>query len=162
MKYLLLLIVFCPVFCFGQAELNNWMKQEMQKSSFDAIQLQQSYANYCLNQFRKEKIIATWTQIGGGLLVFYANVDGINGVNDVEDTYNREMAIAGNNEFKQLAALQKYEQKMQDTEDRNDVLTISGGVMFLAGSILQFYSYRWLKKSYILPAEHGIGIQIKF
>jgi len=72
------------------------------------------------------------------------------------------MALAGDNLDQKIAATNDYRSKTNDIEKRQEVMTIVGGIVFLAGSVLQIDSYKWLKRAYISPASNGIGVKIIF
>jgi hypothetical protein len=136
MKKLLLILLFCPIIGLGQKNFNQVINQQNLTTKSDSLQFQISYTNYCLNQYRKEKITGTWIQLISAVTVLAFNMDNINGVDKTTRIYELETEAAGSNVFNQLAALSKFEKKIIKIEDRNDILTIAGGVVFLAGSFL--------------------------
>lgn len=157
MRTLLIILICFPVFAHGQD-----FQSKLLQANNDPLQLQISYTNYCLNQHRKEMLMGTGLQLIGATFTAVCNLPQLNGMNKAKDTYNREMAIAGDAIDRQLSALRKFEKKERAIQKTQDGSVIVGGILVVGGSILQIYSYRWLNHAYIKPAENGIGIKIEF
>lgn len=164
MKKILLIIALISIsfFSFSQKSFNQISRNQTLKTKVDTLQFQISFTNYCLEKYRKEKVLGTWLQIGGAVGVSFFNISQLNGMRAAEDNYSHELALAGSNLAQQIAARNKFETKNNEIIKRQDFMTILGGVAFLAGSILQLDSYKWLKRDYITPSENGIGVRIRF
>lgn len=147
---------------FGQKSFNQIIRNQKLKSSFDTLQVQVSFTNYCLEKYRHEKVLGSWLQIGGAVGVSFFNISQLNGLRAAENDYRHQLALAGSNLDQQIAATNQYEKNKDDIIKRQDFMTILGGVAFLAGSVLQLDSYKWLKRAYISPAQNGIGVKIRF
>jgi hypothetical protein len=151
-----------PVLAMGQKKLDRYIDSQI-KQGVDSIQLQISVTNYCLNQFYKEKMISYSVQFAGLAAVVYGTSDGMNGTNDAFRTYNDLLSSKPSTGLENyFTRLRKSEREYYDLVDRNDLIVKIGSAVAVTGVILNIASYRWLKKSYILPAEHGIGVMIKF
>ena len=155
-------LVSISFFSFSQKSFNQIAGTQKLKTKVDTLQFQISFTNNCLEKYRKEKVIGTWLQIGGAVGVCFFNMSQLNGMRAAEDNYNHEFALAGSNLAAQIAATNNFEAKSNEIVKRQDLMTILGGVAFLAGSVLQLDSYKWLKRAYISPSEHGIGVRIRF
>jgi hypothetical protein len=163
MKLLFILMLF-PMLTIGQKKFDHYIDRQI-KAGIDSIQLQISATNYCLNQYRKEKLIGTSAQVVGFGLVFFGINDKINGNKSAQEEFEYRTIVVGSASGtleQQLINLRKAERDYYDTVDRNQNIVTIGSVVALSGTILNITAHRWLKKSYILPAEHGIGIMIKF
>lgn len=160
--FICIALVSISFFSFSQKSFNQITGNQELKTKVDTLQFQISFTNYCLEKHRKEKVIGTWLQIGGAVGVSFFNISQLNGMRTAEDNYNHELALAGTNLAMQIAATNKFESKSNDILKRQDLMTIVGGVAFLAGSVLQLDSYKWLKRAYISPSEHGIEVRIRF
>jgi hypothetical protein len=162
MKKLLLILFLFPLIGFGQKNFNQVLKQQNLSSISDSLQFQISYSNYCLNRYRVEKLIGIGAQLVGGGIVCYYNLPQTNGLNNAKEDFKIETAIAGESIAAQLVALRKFEKIEREIKKKQDNAIIAGGITFAAGSIISIISTRWLKKSFIVPAENGIGLQLNF
>ncbi|HET6556393.1 MAG TPA: hypothetical protein VFG54_03705 [Prolixibacteraceae bacterium] len=99
------------------------------------LQYQLDYVRYCLYKSNRQKSYGYAFSIVGGLVM------GI-GMADDSDNVN-EYGNRSNNSF-----------------DGTYVLTIVGGVMSLAGTIMVIDSEKWLKRAYIGP--NGVGVKFEF
>lgn len=160
--FLLLVLLNLTFLSFGQKSFNQIIQHQKLKSSFDTLQVQISFTNYCLEKYRYEKVLGTWLQVGGAVGVCFFNITQLNGMRAVENDYKHQLALAGDNLAKRLGADNQYQMDRNDIIKRQDVMTILGGVVFLAGSVLQLDSYKWLKRAYISPAQNGFGVKIRF
>lgn len=162
MKKLILILMLLPVFSFGQKKLNAYIDHQIH-SGIDSIQLQVSVNNYCLNKFKTEKIIGTSAQFVGLGIVFYAMNDRINGEEQLAKDIEYLVAVGNRGSLEEyLIKLRGMERDYNDLVDRNKNLLTTGSIIALSGTALNIIAHRWLKNSYVLPAEHGIGVQIKF
>ena len=160
--FICIALVSISFFSFSQKSFNQIAGNHKLKTKVDTLQFQISFTNYCLEKYRKEKVIGTWLQIGGAIGVSFFNISQLNGMRAVEDNYNHEFALAGSSVVKQIVATGNFKTKSNEIVKRQDLMTILGGVAFLAGSVLQLDSYKWLKRANITPSENGIGVQIRF
>lgn len=164
MKKLILILMFFPLLTMGQKKFDHYINSQI-KSGVDSLQLQISVTNYCLNQYRKEKIIGTSAQAIGFGLVFFGINDKINGNKNALDEFEYRTAVVGSASGtleQQLINMRKAERDYYDTVDRNQNIVTIGSVVAVSGTIFNIVAHRWLKKSYILPSEHGVGVMIKF
>jgi hypothetical protein len=164
MKKLLISFILINIsfFSFGQKSFEQIVINQNLKSTIDSLQFQISFTNYCLEKYRAEKVLGTWLITGGAVVVGIFNIPQLNGMSKAEDDYKHQMALAGDNLDQKIAATNDYRSKTNDIEKRQEVMTIVGGIVFLAGSVLQIDSYKWLKRAYISPASNGIGVKIIF
>ena len=130
----------------------------------DTLSFRLDYTNYCLNKFQKENKIGIGSELLGAVLIAVGNLNSLNGTDKATETYDLEVALSGNSLEKTIKAERKYENKLERIDKTKDVLTISGGVLILAGGILHIISYRWLKRAYVVTIDNGIaaGIKLKF
>lgn len=99
------------------------------------LQYQLDYVRYCLYKSNRQKSYGYAFSIVGGLVMVIGMAD---------DGYNvTEYGNRDNNSF-----------------DGTYMLTIVGGVMSLAGTIMVIDSEKWLKRAYIGP--NGIGVKFEF
>jgi len=160
--FICIALVSISFFSFSQKSFNQITCNQILKTKADTLQFQILFTNYCLEKHRKEKVLGTWLQIGGAVGVSFFNISQLNGMRAAEDNYGHELALAGSSAVKQIAATNRFEAKSNEIVKRQDLMTILGGVAFLAGSILQLDSYKWLKRAYITPSKNGIGVRIRF
>jgi hypothetical protein len=162
MKKLIFILILLPMVTIGQKRFNRYIDSQI-KQGIDSIQLQVSITNYCLNQFYKEKMISYFVQIAGLAAVFYGTNDRMNGTNDAfriyQDLLNSKPST-GYGDY--IIKLRKSKSEYYSLVDRNDLIVNIGSAVAVSGVVLNIVAHRWLKKSYILPAEHGIGVMIKF
>jgi hypothetical protein len=162
MKKLIFILVLFPLLTMGQKKFDRYIDSQI-KAGVDSIQLQISATNYCLHQFYKEKMISYSAQVAGLAAVFYGTSDGINGTNDAFRTYQDLLSSKPSTGLENyFIKLRRAEREYYDLVDRNDLIVKIGSAVAVTGVVLNIVAHRWLKKSYILPAEHGIGVMIKF
>lgn len=120
------------------------------------------YTNYCLYKFQQEQKRSMLISFSGAATITLANLDFINGVRKTNKYYETELAVAGENTYQRILAEKEWQNELDKINTRNVIITATGAAIIVAGQVMLFRSYRWLKRAYIVPAEQGIGVAIKF
>lgn len=99
------------------------------------LQYQLDYVRHCLYKSNRQKSYGYAFSIVGGLVM---------GIGMADDSDN----------------ISEYGARNNNSLDGTYVLTLVGGVMTLAGTIMVIDSEKWLKRAYIGPS--GVGVKFEF
>ncbi|WP_159522875.1 hypothetical protein [Sunxiuqinia indica] len=170
-KLTIIILLLClSIYSFSQTNRNSILgsikvklNQDYSRDiGSDTLSFIMNHTNYCLYKFQKENMLGISSQLLGGVLIAIANIDALNGMGNALDTYNYEIAAAGTSLERRILAERKYENKINDLNNTIDVLNVGGGILIIGGSILHVFSYRWLKRAYLIPNKNGLTIGLKF
>jgi hypothetical protein len=126
----------------------------------DSIALRLNYTNYCLYKYQKENKIAIAAGVTGSGMLLVASMDALMGINKTNNYWRNQVALAGDDAGRRSRAETSWKNELKQIDNRKEALTIAGGVFILSGAALNFASYRWLKRAYLVTDEWGLTIGV--
>ena len=131
-------------------------------TKLDTISFKVDYTSHCLNKFRKEQQLGYGLMLGGAIVTFLATNEYVNGYKKAYADIPYYGYYDNNGVWKNIELSRTNQDKLNSITTIRNIGTYTGSAAILSGIVLQFISYRHLKRAYIIPERNGLTVGFKF